>query len=119
MPAAWPSGVPYKLRESGGALAEGETSIRSPTDGPLARQRKIYTVGIDQVSGVIPMTWAQYLTFKAFRQALGGTTFLWAGHPSGGTVEARFVAGVGSSVAKDANARAKWLVPVRIEIMPS
>ncbi len=119
MAAAWPTGIPSKLREQGAVFAEGETAIRSGTDSGLARQRKVFTAALDQFGGVLAMTWAQYLTFKAFRQGLGGTTFLWPGHPSGATVEARFVAGVESSVSKDPSARAKWLVPVRIEIMPS
>ncbi len=117
MPATWPVGVPDKLLRAGASYAEGEIAIRSETDSGLARQRAAFTAALDQVGGNIRMTRAQYMTFKAFRQGLGGATFNWLGHPSGGTYEARFVAGAGSAPTPDPQS-AKWLVPVRLELMP-
>lgn len=117
MPATWPIGVPDKIIESSGSFAEGETAIRSPTDSGLARQRAAFTAALDQIGGNIRMTLVDYETFRDWRKALGGSTFTWAGHPSG-PVEARFVAGAGSTITKDPKAAGKWLVPVKIEVMP-
>lgn len=117
MPASWPGGVPYRILRSGGSIAAGETAIRSPTDSGLARQRAASTAALDIVSGPIRMTWAQYVTFEAFRKGLGGATVTWPGHPSGSSVTARFVAGAGSQPAPDPQT-GKWLVPVSIEVLP-
>lgn len=117
MPATWPVGVPYRVLRKSGSVTPGEIAIRSNTDSGLQRQRAAMTASLDIISGPIRMTYAQYETFEAFRKGLGGATFNWAGHPSGGTVEARFVAGAQGQPAPDPET-SKWLVPVAIEVMP-
>lgn len=116
MPATWPSGVPYKLLRSGASTKEGETAIRSNTDSGFVRQRAAMTAALDSYAGTIRMTLANYETFKAWRKGLGGGTVTWPGHPSG-SVTARFVAGEQGDPTPDPQT-AKWLVPVRLEIMP-
>ena len=115
MAATWPSGVPYNILRNGAAYGEGETVARSNTDSGRARQRAIYTAALDTVSGSIRMTWAEYLTFKAWRRGLGGAVFDWPGM-IGGTVEARFVGGQQGGPTPDSQTP-KWLVPVTIELM--
>lgn len=105
------------MLRSGGSVAEGETAIRSPTDSGLARQRAAFTAAPDVWTGNIRMTWAQYVTFSAFRKGLGGATFTWPADMLHGAVTARFVAGAGSQPTPDA-ATSKWLVPVSIEVLP-
>lgn len=117
MPATWPAGVPSRILRSSGNIAEGETAIRSPTDSGLARQRAAFTAAPDVWSGNIRMTWAQYVTFAAFRKGLGGATFTWPADTLHGAVTARFLAGGGSTPMPDPET-AKWLVPVRIEVLP-
>lgn len=117
MPATYPAGVPYRIIKSSASLTPGETAGRSPTDSGLARQRAMFTAAVDINSGNIRMTWAQYVTFDAFRKSLGGSTFNWLGHPNGGTVVARFVAGAQGAPQPDP-ATSKWLVPVQIEVLP-
>lgn len=117
MPATWPVGVPDKLLRAGAALAEGEVAIRSPTDSGFARQRAAFTAAIDTYTGNIRMTYANYVTFAAWRKGLLGGPFTWASHPSGSSVTARFVAGSQGTPAPDAQT-AKWLVPVAIEVLP-
>ena len=116
MPATWPSGVPYKLLRAGASAPEGELVGRSPTDSGLARQRKMFTAAPNGFSGQIPMTWAQYLTFRAWRQGLGGATFNWLGSPGGETLECRFIAGAQGAPTPH-QAAAKWLVPVAFEVI--
>lgn len=116
MPATWPA-VPYKILRAGASAPEGVTAIRSNTDSGLVRQRAAATAALDIIAGPIRMTWAEYVTFKAFRKGLGGGTVTWLGHPSGGSVTARFVAGEQGDPTPDPQT-AKWLVPVRLEILP-
>lgn len=117
MPATWPAGVPYKILRAGANTKEGETAIRSNTDSGFVRQRAATTAALDSYAGNIRMTLANYETFKAWRKGLGGGTFTWAGHPSGGSVTARFLAGEQGDPQPDPQT-SKWLVPVRIEVIP-
>lgn len=117
MPATWPSGVPYKLLRAGASAPEGELVGRSPTDSGLARQRKTFTAAPDGFAGQIPMTWAQYVTFRVFRKALGGATVNWPGGPENTTLEVRFIAGAQGAPTPH-QAAAKWLVPVAFEVIP-
>lgn len=117
MAVAWPSGVPSKILRAGASNAAPEVAIRSQTDSGLARQRAVFTAAPDVWSGAIRMTYAQYVTFKAWRAGLGGAVFDWPGHPGGSTVAARFIAGQQGAAAPD-QATPKWLVPVMIEVLP-
>ena len=100
MPATWPDGVPYRVLQAGASAPEGEVAMRSPTDSGFQRQRAEFTAALDEVTGNIRMTWAQYLTFRAFRKGLGGGAFTWAGYP-GGSVTARFKAGAQGAPSSD------------------
>ncbi len=117
MPATWPVGVPFKLLRAGASTGEGELAARSNTDSGLVRQRAVFTAALDTYAGSIRMTLAHYETFKAWRKGLRGGTFTWAGHPSGGSVTARFVAGEQGRPTPDSQT-SKWLVPVSIEVVP-
>lgn len=117
MPATWPVGVPFKLLRAGASTGEGEMAVRSGTDSGLARQRAAFTAALDNYAGNLRMTLAQYETFKAWRKGLLGGTFTWAGHPSGGSVTARFIGGEQGRPQPDPQT-SKWLVPVVIEVLP-
>lgn len=117
MPATWPVGVPFKILRAGASTGEGELAIRSNTDSGLTRQRAAFTAAPDTYAGNIRMTWAQYETFKAWRKGLRGATITWAGHPGGGSVTARFIAGEQGRPTPDTQT-AKWLVPVSLEVLP-
>ena len=117
MPATWPVGVPFKLLRAGASTGEGELAGRSNTDSGLVRQRAMFTAAPDSYAGNIRMTYANYVTFKAWRKLLRGGTFTWEGHPSGGTFTARFIAGEQGRPGPDPQT-SKWLVPVVIEVLP-
>lgn len=116
MAATWPSGVPFLIRWDGASLIEGETAARSDTDSGFARQKNVFSAAPDGIAGNIRMSWEEYDTFRAWRKGLGGGAFDWPGHPSGSTVEARFVAGEQGEPTTDP-ATPKLLVPVRIEYL--
>lgn len=118
MPAAWPAGVPFKLRRSGAGVTPGETVGRSSTDSGLPRQRAMYTAAIDEYAGTLRMTWAQWVTFDTFRKSVGGGTVTWPGHPGGGSVTVRFVAGKQGTANPDDQAAGKFLVGVVMEVLP-
>lgn len=94
MAVAWPVGLPSVIEEPSYGLEFGDSRLRSQMDVGPAKVRRRSTREIDNHTGVIRMTTAQYTTFRTFYKTdlNGGVTPFTIAHPiSGETLTFRFV----------------------------